>query len=163
MPTDTVLNDSDAFAQTLADERQTIVQFIELLKLEQASLNNGGSDELLELAASKDKLAVKLGGLAQQRSNFLAAQGLSTDRRGVEAYCAAHPEAQHVASNWSAILALATDARELQQTNGKLIEIRLQYNAKALEALQGGRKPLDLYGPDGQSKTAGNQRINHTV
>jgi len=51
----------------------------------------------------------------------------------------------------------------LNNLNGSLIGIRLNYNAKALEALRGGNTTLDLYGPDGQSKSAGPQRINDAV
>jgi flagella synthesis protein FlgN len=156
-------NDVNAFTQTLLKECDVISQFVTQLELEQASLRRGANDDLLGHAEIMERLAVDLAQLAEQRRTRLATLGFSTDRKGVEAWCAEHPDELQAASTWSAILAQAKAARELQRVNGKLIEIHLQYTATALEALQGGRQPLDLYGPDGQSKSASNQHINHTA
>ena len=150
-----------AFAQTLVAERETISRFVELLEREQASLRHGRTDELIELAAGKESLAASLETLGAERRGILAAQGHSGDRHGIEAWCERHPDEREAADSWQAILALAAQARQLQRVNGELIELHLHYNAKALEALQGGRRSLDLYGPDGQAKTASNQSIDH--
>ena len=150
-----------AFAQTLAAERETITRFIELLEREQASLRHGQTEELIELSTQKEALAARLEALGAERRSFLAGHGHSTDRKGTEAWCEQHPDDGEAADSWREILALAARARELQRVNGDLIELHLHYNAKALEALQGGRRSLDLYGPDGQSKTASNQSIDH--
>ena len=152
-----------AFLQTLVAEAEAIQQFAELLKLEQTSLSSGNTDELPAFAEHKVKLAVHLNSLSAQRNASLAAQGFDADRAGVEAWCAKHPYENDVADAWSRILALAGEARELNRLNGELIQIRMQYNAKALEALQGGKNSFALYGPDGQSTTSGNPRINDAV
>lgn len=154
---------TDAFEQLLSDERGAIAQFIELLGLEQASLQRGCTDDLLELSEKKEKLAVHLSDVSAQRCSFLDAQGFTTDRKGVEAWCAKHPEASKAGDTWSAILSLAAEARELQRVNGELIALHLRHTARALEALKGGRKSLELYGPDGQSTKSSDQRINHAV
>lgn len=154
-------DDDQAFAQALAAERDAIARFIELLELEQVALRRGNTEDLLELAKNKEALATRLESLGDERQSFLAAQGVSADRKGVALWCDRHPEAKEAADAWQAILELATRARELHRVNGELIEIHLHYNSKALEALQGGRKSLDLYGPDGISKTASNQSIDH--
>lgn len=154
-------NGDQAFAQALANERDTIAHFIELLELEQAALRRGHTEDLLELATNKETLAARLESLGGGRRAFLEAQGLSTDRKGMAAWGDRHPDEKEAADAWQDILTLATRARELQRVNGELIEIHLHYNSKALEALQGGRLSLDLYGPDGISKTASNQSIDH--
>lgn len=152
-----------AFLQTLSAEAEAVRQFVALLKLEQNVLSSGHTDDLPALAEQKSTLALHLNSLATQRNAALAAHGLSADRSGVEAWCAKHPEEKTAGKTWSAILSLAGEARELNRLNGELIQIRMQYNSKALEALQGGRNSLDLYGPDGQSTTPGKRRINDVV
>ena len=151
------------FLQTLQSEAEVVKQFAVLLKLEQASLSKGSTDDLLEFANQKGKLAVQINSLAAQRNTSLAAQGFSADRAGVEAWCAKHPNEKAAANAWASILSLALEARELNRLNGELIQIRLQYNSKALEALRGSKNSLDLYGPDGQSMTQGHGRINQAV
>jgi flagella synthesis protein FlgN len=151
------------FLQALAAEAEAVQQFVELLKLEQTALTKGSTDMLPELAERKGKLAVHLSGLAVQRNAALAAQGLGADRAGIAAWCAKHPSDKKADQAWAMILALAGEARELIRLNGELINIRMQYNSKALEALHGGNSSLDLYGPDGQATPPGNRRINDAV
>ena len=155
--------ETTALQQTLVAEAEAVQQFAELLKLEQTSLSSGNTDELPAFAEQKVNLAVHLNTLSAQRNAALATQGLDADRAGVEAWCAKHPNENEVAAAWSRILLVAGEARELNRLNGELIQIRMQYNARALEALQGGKNSLALYGPDGQSTTSGNTRINDAV
>lgn len=161
--TNSVPDGFDAFVPALGMERETIAQFVELLRLEQESLRHGVTDGLLEIVGKKDALAVTLGHLAKQRCAALEAQGYSTNRQGVEAWCAKHPETPEAGDIWAAILTLAGEARELQRVSGELIQIHMHYNAKALEALRGDRATPDLYGPDGQSTKPSDQHINHSV
>jgi flagella synthesis protein FlgN len=151
------------FLQTLKAEGEAIQQFVDLLKLEQTSLSHRNTEDLPKLAEQKSKLAVHLNSLAAQRNASLETQGFGVDRTGIEAWFAKHPNEKAAANAWSRILSLATEARELNRLNGELIRIRMQYTAKALEALQGGKQLLDLYGPDGQSATPNTRRINDAV
>ena len=144
-------------------EAEAVQQFAELLKLEQTSLSSGNTDELPAFAEHKVNLAFHMNTLSAQRNASLATQGFDADRAGVEAWCAKYPNEKDVATAWSRILSLAGEARELNRLNGELIQIRMQYNTKALEALQRGKNSLALYGPDGQSTTTGNTRINDAV
>ncbi len=152
-----------AFVQTITAEADAVQQFVDLLKLEQNTLSSGKTDDLPAFAEQKSKLAINLNSLATQRNTSLAAQGFGVDRTGVESWCAKYPDEKTAKMAWTKILSLAFEARELNRLNGELIQMRMHYNAKALEALQGGRNSLDLYGPDGQSTTAGNRRINDAV
>ena len=144
-------------------EAQTVERFVDLLKLEQSALGRGDTDKLPGYAEQKLEFAAQLNELAAQRNAALAALGLGGDRAGADAWCAKHPDEQAATHAWAAVLALAGEARELNRLNGELIRLRMQYNAKALEALRGGASSLDLYGPDGQATTPGRQRINHSV
>jgi flagella synthesis protein FlgN len=149
--------------QTIAEETTAVRQFVDLLKLEQTSLSNGSTDDLLDFAEQKSKLATQLNKFAAQRSALLVAQGFSADRTGVDAWCASYSSKEEAGASWSGLLSLAAEARELNRLNGELIQMRMQYNANALEALRGGKNALDLYGPDGQSTSPGHRRINDAV
>ena len=94
------------------------------------------------------------------RSDWLASLGYFADRAGIETWLQQHPQETPVAASWAAIMTQAAEARELNRLNGELIELHLQHNARALNALRGGEDSLDLYGPDGQSRTSGSTRIN---
>ena len=153
----------DALARTVVAEAQTVEQFVELLKLEQGSLSRGDTDALAGHAEQKMAFAARLNEVAAQRNAALTSLGFAADRSGVEAWCAKHPAEEIAAKAWATVLTLAGEARELNRLNGELIRLRMQYNAKALEALRGGASSLDLYGPDGQATTPGRQRINHSV
>lgn len=144
-------------------EALAVEGFVDLLKLEQSSLSRGDTDKLPGYAEQKLKFADQLNELAAQRNAALTAQGFGSDRAGADAWCAKHPEEEPATRAWAAVLALAGEARELNRLNGELIRLRMQYNAKALEALRGSASSLDLYGPDGQATTPGRQRINQSV
>ena len=149
--------------QPIAEEATAIKRFVDLLKLEQTSLSNGNTDDLLDFAEQKSELATQLNNLAAQRSALLVAQGFSADRAGVEAWCADHSSEKEAGTSWSELLSVAAEARELNRLNGELIRMRMQYNTNALEALRGGKNALDLYGPDGQSTPPGHSRIYDAV
>ena len=151
--------DKTVFLQTMTAEAVAVQQFVSLLKLEQTSLSNGNIDNLPDFAEQKNKFSVHLNSLAEQRNAVLTAQGFAADRAGIETWCTKHPEEQNARKAWQKILSLAAEARELNRLNGELIQMRLQYISKALEALQSGNKSLDLYGPDGQSTPPDNRRI----
>lgn len=144
-------------------EARVVQQFVDALKLEQVALGTGNTDELPLLAEQKTSLATQLNALAAQRNALLEAGGFEADRAGIEAWCAKHPEEKSTSDTWLRILLLAAEARELNRLNGELIGIRMQYNAQALEILRRSEASLDLYGPDGQSKTKGGRRINDAV
>ena len=151
------------FSQVLAEEKTLLQQFVDVLKREQSALSGGRIDELPDYTEQKAQLVAGLNRLAEQRRTFLSSHQLSNDKAGVERWCASHPEQKHAAGHWADILLLASEARELNRLNGELIQLRMQHNTRALEALQGGKDALDLYGPDGQSTPRSKQRINDAV
>ncbi len=155
--------EASAFLQAMTAEAVAVQQFVSLLKLEQTSLSNGNIDNLPEFAEQKNKFSIHLSNIAAQRNTALSAQGFAADRAGVEAWLAKYPEEQSARKAWQKILSLAADAREMNRLNGELIQMRLQYISKALEALHSGSKSLDLYGPDGQSTPSDKRRIYGAV
>jgi len=152
--------DSSDFLHTVEAEAEAVLRFVDLLKLEQASLGKGDIDGLSLLIQRKSDVAAELGTLAEQRNSALAAQGLGADRSGIEAWFEGHPADTRVRNAWSRVLSLAGEARELNRVNGELIELRMQHNAQALEALLGASRQFNLYGPDGQTTAHSGRRIN---
>jgi flagella synthesis protein FlgN len=156
-------HDASPLLRAVNAEMEVVQNFVDLLGLEQAALAAGDTDQLPALIEQKNQSATQLGILAKERNGILATQGYAADRAGIEAWCEKHPRQTAVAEAWKKTIALSSEARELNNINGKLITLRMQYNAKALEALRGGSNSLDLYGPDGQSTPVGRMRINDAV
>ena len=156
-------SDAARLQQILNSETETVSLFVVALREEQKALAHGNTEALPALIAEKDELAARLGTLATQRNVLLAGWSYAADRPGIEAWCTQHPEEEGVASAWAGVLALAREAKELNRLNGELIGLRMQHNARALEALRSGHNPLDLYGPDGQSRAQNSRRINDAV
>lgn len=146
--------------RTLQTEADAVARFADLLRQEQNTLAIGDVDALTPLIEQKNSVAAELTACAQRRNALLAAEGLTPDRTGIEAWCALHPANTDVSAAWSRILLLARDAHELNRVNGELIQIRMQHNAQGLEALLGASRSLELYGPDGQTAAHSGRRIN---
>ena len=144
----------------LTEEAGAISRFIDLLKREQSQLAQGATEELPALADQKTLLAEHLQGLAVQRNAWLSAQGCPPDRPGIEAWQDLHPEAETLAPAWAKIIALASEAHELNRLNGELIDLHMRHNTRALNALRGSTASLSLYGSDGQSRISNSRRID---
>lgn len=154
--------ESGRLRQAIEGEARLLERFVELLQREQVSLSRGVAEDLPELAEQKNGLVRQLNELSALRTTLLESRGLSADRTGVDAWCAQTRDS-NASDAWRSVLRLATEARELNRVNGELIQIRMQFTTKALEALSGAKNSLELYGPDGQSKKAGSRRINDAV
>lgn len=141
-------------------EVTALKKFVALLERERQLLAAGETDGLHNLVSEKNGLAVQLTALGARRGEFLLASGLSADHAGIHAWLDAHPADDRARSTWRLLLSLAAQARELNMANGDLIQIRMQQNAQALDALVGATASLRLYGPDGQSAPLSSRRIS---
>ena len=155
--------DTSPLLETLNGEIQAVSDFVELLKKEQSALTQGSTDELPALAEQKNQLAERLAGLASRRNAILTKQGFAADRPGMDDWCRTHPDQAGVGDAWRLVLKHAAEAKTLNHLNGDLIALRMQHNARALEALRGDQHSLSLYGPDGQSQAQNQRRINDSV
>lgn len=154
---------AEALSETVAAENDAITAFVDVLEQEQAILKEGSPTDLPSVVAKKDQLSEKLALLAGRRNALLAQAGLSPDRPGMEAFCAQKGSQAKLASQWATTLELASRAKELNRLNGALIGLRMQYNDRVLEALCNTSASQPLYGPDGQSTSAGQRRISDSV
>lgn len=144
--TDTLL-----FAGLQAEER-AFRDFSTTLHAEQQALIAGDITALTAISASKLTQVEHLNALAAQRLERIVSLGLTADRAGMEKWAAQAGVAALEA--WHAMLAVASQAHQANQINGTLIQDRLQSNKQMLSALLAASNQANLYGPDGQPKTA---------
>lgn len=144
----------------LKDEVTALREFVRILQREQEALSSGDVEGLISLVADKTRLSGRLANYADQRNEILMASALPADRSGMETWLAAQgPESQASRKDWEDLLALAAEARALNETNGKLIATHLQHNQQALNTLLAASNQAALYGPDGQTHASGSGRL----
>lgn len=142
-------------ALCLEAESGAFLDFVRLLQTEQEVLIQGEVDKLIELARLKSEKVVQLSQFAERRSRFLASQGLEPSG-GMEQWLSRHgADNPRLGENWKRLLERAKEAQHLNQTNGLMIETRLQHNQQALAVLQAAANQVSLYGPDGQARSTG--------
>lgn len=146
----------------LDDEVGRLREFIVVLQREQDLLKNGDTEALLPLIETKTRLADKLAALAQAREAHLVRQGCAAGRTGMEDWLQRHGSPSQRQS-WQALLALAGEARNLNEINGKLIGLHMQHNQQAFTALMNATNRAMTYGPDGQQQAGLGGRILGTA
>lgn len=155
------MTDAAGFLAKLSRERDCFRQFLEILEREQEVLVQGQVDTLTDIAQKKSGKVLELAQLAEARNRFLAGNGLPPDQAGVSAWLGAlgnAPEAQEARRAWDELVAVAKAARQLNETNGAMIELQLQHNQQALAVLMSAANQAALYGPDGQRLSGGGGR-----
>jgi flagella synthesis protein FlgN len=149
----------DPFAG-IANERDAVRVFIDVLRREQHALQQADVSVLLPLAAEKASHAQQLAELAQARERWLAAPDSLEDQGDMERRLADHPTA---AMAWQELLQLTETAHQINEINGILVNQRLRYNQQRLSALQAAAHGFHdnvLYGSNGQPQIfSGGRRL----
>jgi flagella synthesis protein FlgN len=138
-----------------AEEISAVRRFIAALEHEQQFLIDGDIDGLLPLAEEKNQLAKQLSALAERRQQALTAIGNTPPTMAAWLATLSDPAP---GAAWQTLLDLAAQARELNSLNGKLIAERMRHNQQSLAILLAAGDNAALYGPDGQTRTAGGGR-----
>ncbi|MBL8478246.1 MAG: flagellar protein FlgN [Sterolibacteriaceae bacterium] len=149
-----------AIANLLDQTIGALKEFLAAVADERHCLVKGDTSQLLAIAEKKSALATRLSDLDTRRDAALGAAGLGIGRAGVEAWIAARPVGMRPAAHksWQIYMDLATEARDENELNGKLIAAHLQQNQQALEALLGSSAAGGTYGADGQRSMAASRR-----
>jgi flagella synthesis protein FlgN len=155
--------DIPGFLKIVVEEADFVERFVRLLEEEKALLTEGRTEALAAAVEKKEALAARLNALARQRGDYLAADGFSPDRAGMESWSARHPEQREALAAWNRSLSLAARAKEINRVNGQLIRLHLRHTGEALEVLLRKEGRLDLYGPDGRATASEDQRIDDAV
>lgn len=143
---------SAGFAASLQAEHDALGAFVSLLQAEQEILVQGDAERLVELAPDKARQLELLTRLGEQRRRFLDERRLAANGRGMEQWLAKQPEpaASALRATWQELLRRAQNAQNLNQSNGILIENRLQQNRMKIAVLQAAVSGDKVYRSDGQ-------------
>lgn len=139
------------FIADLISERDLTAEFVSLLATEQNALRDGAVEQLEKLAHSKSGAAQRLSELGERRAGYLVASGYSPDSYGMDTWIKNHPQETGAIAAWHELRRLAVRAREANQTNGALIDLRLRHHQQALAALGNACGATTLYGPQGET------------
>lgn len=138
-------------ASLLDREYRAVQAFVSLLRQEQDLLKEGSTELLAALAEEKLRTATELTDFSASRDSKLIHSGFQPGRPGMESWVAS-PSGAGYREQWQQLLELAAEARALNETNGKLINLRLQNNQQALSILMAAADQAVTYGPDGQQR-----------
>lgn len=117
---------------------------------EQVMLRAGDSDALTDLATLKRNLVVALAPHIKARGRLLQENGCPTTEGGMEALIKQSGR-QETALIWKEIRESERMARDLNQINGRLINMRLSTVELALNVLSSAAGGQRLYNPGGQA------------
>lgn len=154
-------HDLSALLASLDNEVQTLGRFVEVLKREHDALRDNHTDALTDLAHEKTQLAERLATLGLQRSQLLGQQQPDGAQNGMAHWLALHAGSapgQRLDTLWQDLLQMAAQARQLNASNGLLIDTRLAYNQQLLHALHAATEQATLYGPDGHTQATSSGR-----
>lgn len=141
----------ESLSELLASELSEIKRFCVLVDEERKVLTGAHADLLPDIAAKKASLAAQLNRLEARREALLSGSGLPAGRSGIEAWLARQANADLERRRWNELLKLARQARDGNETNGRLINILLNQNQEALSILLAGGNE-SIYGADGQQR-----------
>lgn len=135
----------------LQDEIDAMTTLAELLKAEEAALVDGNVSELSRLTQDKSQLIMQLSKLENERKACLIQQGYSSDAKGMQDYFLKAATELSAAKDWEKLLHISEQAKEINRTNGVLINRQFNRNQSALNILQQNHPTGTMYGPNGQA------------
>jgi flagella synthesis protein FlgN len=144
-------------AGLLEREYRAVEAFVALLRQEAALLESGTTESLAALAEEKLRAATELADFSATRDSKLIHAGFQPGAAGMESWIGS-PTGAGYREQWRKMLDLAAQARAINETNGKLINVRLRNNQQALSILMAAADQAVTYGPDGQQHPGGGGR-----
>nr|MBF0685057.1 flagellar protein FlgN [Pseudomonas sp.] len=147
-----------ALLQQLSDDIGLTRQLLELMDLEYQTLSERNLVELEKLLTQKQGLLALLGQHAALRSQALAAQQLSADRSGLEAFCANSSSGNEILAQADELERLLEHCREANERNGQLIRTNQTAVGSMLTILQGTSDAPELYDRRGGAAKSSHQR-----
>jgi flagella synthesis protein FlgN len=139
---------TDALLATVTEEVAAVQAFeILLVEEEKALIAAQPLPALPGIIENKTALTERISALEKARDEQLNALGLPAGFAGMET-AAANDDA--IAEQWALLTAAARRARQGNNNNGVLIRTRMEYNRKALAAMQIAPSKAGFYGPDGR-------------
>lgn len=143
-------------ASTLVAMRAELSAFTTLrdvLVAEQSALLASDVERVSQFSHQKAKLVEQLSSFARVRAANLERLGFDRAAHGVQKWIDAHmgSGAHELRVVWQELVDVARETQRMNESNGHLVQTRMQHNQGALDALHGAARRLSLYGPDGRS------------
>lgn len=139
----------NSFGRHLLAQADCLEAFVAVLEAEDEALSQGRLQELPALTGRKNAALAELAQADLAREAAQVALGHAHGRAGAEAAAAD----AGLASAWTALLARAERARDLNRRIAAMVYTHLDYTAQALAFLKADRQPL--YGRDGVRSALG--------
>ena len=139
----------DPLLTALSEERTAVRDFVDLLQREQLLLTENDIEPLLPLAEQKSAHAVRLNQLSEACRRLLEKISAKLDNGEIEAWMKTH--SAEALSMWREVRTLAGQAKQLNNVNGELIQMKLRHNQQTFTALSGAVNQANLYGANGQA------------
>lgn len=135
----------------LEQEAELVRRFIEVLRREaQALAAADQADALTATTHQKGEFARVLEQASHERRTRLGELGLEDGRAGLDAAAHMWPALQPACQ---ALFELATQANQLNTNNGKIIDMYLQYNQRAIDTLRRLAGIDHLYDASGRAQS----------
>lgn len=143
--------------ENLNEENQAIHSLVKLIQDEQALLIDANIEEIKQIVEQKAQHVANLAELSNKRHLILAMAGHQPDETGMQTWIKQN-SAHAVNDAWQALLDQVKAAKELNHTNGLLINTHLSRNQNTLNVLRGSTKTGNFYGPDGKTSSVTKSR-----
>lgn len=138
--------------ESLQNEIGLIGQFIAALEAEAATLLEPGGNEALEASTKiKNTLAELLVQEGKKRDTLLLELGGQSGKAGLDAMAASQPQIQALTAK---LFEQAERARQLNASNGYIIETYLKYNQQAFDTLRSLAGMGKFYDARGRAQSA---------
>ncbi|GLO51566.1 MULTISPECIES: flagella synthesis protein FlgN [unclassified Pseudomonas] len=136
--------------QLIEDDIAPMQELLDLLQKEAIALHGRDMAPLENILARKQSLIVLLEQQGLRRNNLLASLGLSPDRAGVEAVAAQSPNGELLLQQLDVISQLMQACQQLNETNGRIIQVQQHVTNNQIRILMGGDSP-SLYDSRGST------------
>ncbi len=152
------MNDLNHLTQLLETIENTSTLLNEALKQETSILNSSNSDALMTVSSQKKSLVSQLEKHTKILHVFLVKKGVKEGLYGLEDLLTniktKEPELV-VHQLWGSIQTLINDNKELNYSNGSIIELNKRYTQRAIDVLHGKSElSHQTYGANGLSTTS---------
>lgn len=136
--------------QLIEDDIAPMQELLDLLQKEAVALHGRDMAPLENILARKQSLIVLLEQQGLRRNNLLVSLGLSPDRAGVEAVAAQSPNGELLLQQLDVISQLMQACQQLNETNGRIIQVQQHVTNNQIRILMGGDSP-SLYDSRGST------------
>jgi len=150
------------FISQMHAERTALHAFIRLLETEQRALLDEQTEQIQALADNKTQMVEGLTKLVNARRSGMLTRGIKIEPGSMETWLQTHTAINLPV--WHEIRQLATQAQNMNRTNGELIQVKMRHNQQTLTMLHNATHSANgLYGPDGQPNLPVSGRILNSV